>query len=47
MLVLLEYNGIKLSFIQKELVNLGLGIATGELKQENILTWIKDHKNTL
>jgi hypothetical protein len=28
-------------------VNLGLGIATGELKQENILTWIKDHKNTL
>jgi death-on-curing protein len=47
MLVLLEYNGTKLSFTQKELVNLGLGIATGELKQENILTWIKDHKNTL
>ena len=45
MLVLLEYNGIKLSFTQKELIDLGLGIATGELKQENVLAWIKNHKN--
>lgn len=44
MLVLLEYNEIKLSFTQKELVDLGLGIAKGELKQQNILEWINAHK---
>lgn len=45
MLVLLEYNKIKLLFTQEELINLGLGIAKGELKQENILEWITNHKN--
>lgn len=45
LLVLLEYNGIKLTFPQKELIDLGLGIAKGELKQDNILDWIKNHKN--
>jgi len=45
MLILLEYNEIKLSFTQKELVDLGLGIAKGELKQENITQWIKNHKD--
>lgn len=45
MLVLLEYNKIKLFFTQEELINLGLGIAKGELKQENILEWITNHKN--
>lgn len=44
MLVLLEYNGIKLSFKQQELIDLGLGIAKGELKQGEILKWIKSHK---
>jgi death-on-curing protein len=44
MLVLLEYNGIKLTFTQQELINLGLDVAKGEMKQENILNWIKDHK---
>lgn len=44
MLVLLEYNGLKLSFSQNELINLGLGIAKGELKQKEILKWIEDHK---
>ena len=45
MLMLLEYNGIKLNFTQKELIDLGLDTAKGELKQENILDWIKNHKN--
>ena len=45
MLMLLEYNGIKLIFTQKELIDLGLGTAKGEMKQENILDWIKNHKN--
>ena len=45
MLILLEYNGTKLCFTQKELIDLGLGVAKGELKQKNILEWIKNHKN--
>lgn len=45
MLILLEYNSIKLFFTQKELIDLGLGVAKGELKQNNILDWIKNHKN--
>ena len=45
MLILLEYNEIKLSFSQKDLVDLGLGIAKGELKQENITQWIRNHKD--
>lgn len=44
MLVLLEYNGIKLKFTQSELIDLGLSIATGEAKQGNILKWIEGHK---
>ncbi|MGH4049817.1 MAG: type II toxin-antitoxin system death-on-curing family toxin [Clostridium sp.] len=45
MLILLEYNQIKLSFTQKELIDLGLGVAKGEVKQENITQWIKSHKD--
>lgn len=43
MLVLLEYNGFKLGFTQNELVDLGLGIAKGEYKQDYIALWIKRH----
>lgn len=45
MLMLLEYNGVELIFTQKELIDLGLDTAKGEMKQENILDWIKNHKN--
>lgn len=44
MLILLEYNEIKLKFTQSELIDLGLGIAKGEVKQDNILKWIEKHK---
>lgn len=44
MLILLEYNGIKLKFTQEELVNLGLNIASDNYNQQNILTWIQAHK---
>lgn len=43
MLILLEYNKIKLKFTQDELINLGLGAAKGDIKQEDILYWIKNH----
>ncbi|CAB1242702.1 Toxin Doc [Clostridiaceae bacterium BL-3] len=44
MLMLLEYNNIKLEFTQKELVDLGVDIASGKLNQEDIITWIVNHK---
>lgn len=43
MLILLEYNGIKLRFAQNELISLGLGIAKEDFKQEYIVLWIKNH----
>ncbi|AGK98058.1 type II toxin-antitoxin system death-on-curing family toxin [Clostridium pasteurianum] len=43
MLILLEYNGIKLRFTQNELINLGLGIGKGDFKQEYIVLWVKNH----
>lgn len=46
MLVLLEYNDIKLNYNQEALVNLGLGIAKGDYKQDDILQWILEHKIT-
>ncbi|MBV4417955.1 type II toxin-antitoxin system death-on-curing family toxin [Clostridium tyrobutyricum] len=44
MLMLLEYNNIKLEFTQKELVDLGVNIASGKLNQKDIIYWIKNHK---
>ena len=44
MLVLLEYNDVKIEYSQKELINLGIGIASGDLKQKDILKWINEHK---
>jgi death-on-curing protein len=41
MLVLLEYNGVKLNFLQSELINLGLSIAEGKYNKEAIENWIK------
>ncbi|OGO80684.1 MAG: death-on-curing protein [Clostridiales bacterium GWC2_40_7] len=44
MLILLEYNEMKLDFSQDDLVDLGLGIANGTYKQDYIQKWIIDHK---
>ncbi|MDD4295575.1 MAG: type II toxin-antitoxin system death-on-curing family toxin [Ruminiclostridium sp.] len=44
MLILLEYNDVKLSFTQKELIDLGIGIADGSLLHKNIIDWINQHK---
>lgn len=44
MLILLEYNGVNLSFPQGELIDLGFDIAKGLLKQQDIAEWINDHK---
>jgi death-on-curing protein len=44
MLVLLEYNGIRLTFSQEELIDLGFDVAKGLLKQQDIVKWINERK---
>ena len=44
MISFLEVNGIRLNFSDDELVELGLGIAGGKIKFEEILNWINQHK---
>jgi death-on-curing protein len=43
MLVILRVNDIELSYTQTELVNLGLGIATGAVDYGNIVAWLRAH----
>ena len=45
MLSFLEVNGIKLKYTDDELVELGLGLASGNIKYENLLNWIIEHKS--
>jgi len=42
MLILLSLNGIDIKYTQDELIELGLGLASGKLNEENILGWIKE-----
>lgn len=40
MLTFLEINGIKLSFTDDELVEIGLSLASGKMNYENLIDWI-------
>lgn len=44
MLSFLEINGIHLSYTDDELIELGLGLASDKISYEDLLTWIKTHK---
>lgn len=44
MLSFLELNGIKLSADNKDVVELGLSVADGSMKYDDIVLWIKKHK---
>lgn len=44
MLMILKLNGISLHYTQTELINLGLSAAAGNIKYEDILTWILKHR---
>jgi death on curing protein len=44
MLLLLGLNGIRLDYTQRELIDLGLGIAEGTLTEEDIEQWIIRHQ---
>ena len=44
MLVFLELNNIKINYTQKELIDFGLGIASGKISRDGIKEWILEHK---
>lgn len=44
MLTFLEANGIKMDLDNFEIVRVGLAVAAGKMKYEDILEWIKSHE---
>ncbi len=44
MLSFLEINGVKIYANDEDVLNLGLSVADGTFKYEDILSWIKKHK---
>ena len=44
MLTFLEVNGVKINASNEEVVKIGLGIASGKIKYDDLLEWIKKHK---
>ena len=47
MLVTLDLNSIHLAYTQRELIDLGLGVADGSVGYDAILVWIKEHNASL
>ena len=48
LLVMLSFfaiNGINLKYTDDELVDIGLSLAKGEMKYNDLLKWVKSHKN--
>lgn len=44
MLTFLEVNGIRLDCTNEDVVYVGLSVADGSMKYEELLSWIKDHR---
>ena len=44
MLAFLEINGIRLKCTDEDLVRIGLGVASGKMKYEELLQWVLDHE---
>ena len=44
MISFLELGGIRINATDDELVEVGLGLATGEISYENLVKWIEMHK---
>ena len=42
-LIFLEINGIRLEYAQKELIELGLGVAAGNYNVNYIFNWLSEH----
>lgn len=44
MLTFLEVNGIRLDGTNKDVIDAGLGVASGEMDYESLLKWVRDHR---
>lgn len=44
MLSFLSINGLKLNYTDDELIDLGLSLADGKIKYQDLLNWIKNHE---
>ena len=44
MLTFLEINGIRIQCTDDELVHVGLSVADGSMKYEELLQWVRDHE---
>lgn len=44
MLTFLEMNGIRIRCTDEELVHIGLSVADGNMKYEELLQWVRDHE---
>lgn len=44
-LTFLEINGINLNYTDKDLYNLGMGIASNNISYEKIVSWVEEHKS--
>jgi len=43
MLVFLSLNGIELNYAQEELIDIGLKLAVGKMKAEELIIWLNSH----
>ena len=44
MLSFLEVNGIKIKYSDDELIKIGLSLADGSMKYDDLLMWVKNHE---
>ena len=44
MLAFLEMNGIRIKCTDEELVHVGLSVADGSMKYDELLQWVRDHE---
>lgn len=44
MLSFLEMNGINMDYTDQDLIDLGIGVADGKIKYDDVLNWIKHNK---
>ena len=44
MLTFLEMNGIRIQCTDEELVHIGLSVADGSMKYDELLHWVRDHE---
>ena len=44
MLVFLELNGVKLCLTDRDVIDVGLGVADGRMKYDDLLRWVRAHQ---